>query len=30
MGEIEDANERADREDFTREPPKTLKAQSAS
>lgn len=27
MGEIEDAIERADREAFTREPPKTLKAQ---
>ncbi|MGW7089781.1 telomere-protecting terminal protein Tpg [Streptomyces sp. NPDC054871] len=27
MGEIEDAIERADRESFTRQPPKTLKAQ---
>ncbi|PAX85032.1 DNA-binding protein, partial [Streptomyces albidoflavus] len=27
MGEIEDAIERADRESFTRQPPKTLKGQ---
>lgn len=27
MGEIEDAIERADREAFTRQPPKTLKGQ---
>ncbi|MGY3061528.1 hypothetical protein ACVWZD_005826 [Streptomyces sp. TE3672] len=30
MGEIEDAIERADREAFTREPPKTPRAASTS